>query len=165
MTEVRRTFHQELDQIRADIVRLAALITECIPRGTDVLLANDLHGAQLLIEADDEMDSLARKSVKKIRLNSFCTVFSSTEILTRIREGESVEDMVNGAFEAVAQRVLEMDSLDGNIVMTGGVVAYNRIVVDIVEKHLNRKVSVPPQPQLTGALGAALFAEELSAPA
>jgi len=59
MVEVRRTFHQELDQIKADIVRLAAMVTECIPRGTDVLLANDLQGAQQLIEADDELDSLS----------------------------------------------------------------------------------------------------------
>ena len=59
MPEVRRTFHQELDQIKADIVRLAAMVTECIPRGTDVLLANDLQGAQRLIEDDDEVDALA----------------------------------------------------------------------------------------------------------
>ena len=58
MSEVRRTFHQELDQIRADIVRCAALVTECIPRGTDVLLSNDLQGAQRLIEDDDLVDSL-----------------------------------------------------------------------------------------------------------
>jgi phosphate transport system protein len=59
MPEVRRTFHQELDQIKADIVRVAAVVTECIPRGTDILLANDLQGAQRLIEDDDEVDSLA----------------------------------------------------------------------------------------------------------
>ncbi|MGZ4695448.1 MAG: phosphate signaling complex protein PhoU [Acidimicrobiales bacterium] len=59
MSEVRRTFHQELDQIRADIVRLAAVVTECIPRGTDVLLANDLQGAHQLIEEDDVVDTLA----------------------------------------------------------------------------------------------------------
>lgn len=108
-----------------------------------------------------ELDRLARNSKKKIRLNSYCTVFSSTEILTRVREGESVEDLANGAYEAVVQRVLEMDSLEGTVVMTGGVVAHNKIVVDILERQLGRKVSVPPQPQLTGALGAALFASEL----
>ena len=59
MTDVRRTFHQELDQIKADIVRLAALVTECIPRGTDVLLSNDLQGAQRLIEDDDVLDTLS----------------------------------------------------------------------------------------------------------
>ncbi len=59
MSEVRRTFHQELDHIKGDIVRLAAMVTECIPRGTDVLLSNDLQGAQSVIEDDDVLDSLS----------------------------------------------------------------------------------------------------------
>ena len=49
MVDVRRSFHQELDSIRDDIVRLAAMVTECIPRGTEVLLSNDLRGAKALI--------------------------------------------------------------------------------------------------------------------
>jgi phosphate transport system protein len=57
--EQRKTFHQELDAIRDDIVRLAALVTEFIPRGTEVLLGNDLRGAQQLIEDDDALDELA----------------------------------------------------------------------------------------------------------
>jgi len=59
MTEVRRTFHQELDHIKADIVRAAAMVTECIPRGTDILLSNDLQGAQQLIVDDDVLDALS----------------------------------------------------------------------------------------------------------
>jgi phosphate transport system protein len=59
MPEVRKTFHQELDQIRDDIVRLAAMATETIPRGTDVLLSQDLRAAQTLIESDDVIDALA----------------------------------------------------------------------------------------------------------
>ncbi len=55
----RRSFHQELDEIRADIVRLAAMVTEFIPRGTEVLLSNDLRGAKGLIEADDDVDALS----------------------------------------------------------------------------------------------------------
>jgi phosphate transport system protein len=58
MPEQRKTFHQELDEIRDDIVRLAALVSEFIPRGTDVLLSNDMQGALDLIEADDELDAL-----------------------------------------------------------------------------------------------------------
>jgi phosphate transport system protein len=58
MPEQRKTFHQELDEIRDQIVQLAALVSEFIPRGTDVLLANDMQGALGLIEADDELDSL-----------------------------------------------------------------------------------------------------------
>lgn len=58
MPEQRKSFHQELDEIRDDIVRLAAMVTECIPRGTEVLLTGDMRGALDLIEADDEIDAL-----------------------------------------------------------------------------------------------------------
>lgn len=55
----KRLFHQELDQIRNDIVRMAAVATEFIPRATEVLLTRDLHGAQMLIESDDLVDDLS----------------------------------------------------------------------------------------------------------
>jgi predicted CoA-substrate-specific enzyme activase len=108
----------------------------------------------------DEMNVLAGKSSKDTALSSYCTVFASTEILTRIKEGEKKEDMVKSAFESVARRVIEMDTLDGTVVMTGGVVAYNDIILKILSKQVGQKILTPPNPQLTGALGAALFAKE-----
>jgi len=108
----------------------------------------------------NELNSLASKSAKDSALSSFCTVFASTEILTRIKEGEKKEDMIRSAFESVARRVIEMDTLDGVIVMTGGVVAYNDIILEILGKHIANKISTPPDPQLNGAFGAALFARE-----
>jgi phosphate transport system protein len=57
--DTRRTFHQQLDEIRDDLVRLAALVCERIPAGTQVLLDGDLAAAQALIDADDELDRLA----------------------------------------------------------------------------------------------------------
>ena len=59
MPEQRKTFHQELEQIGENIVRLAAMTTEFIPRGTEVLLSMDLRGAQSLIEDDDVLDELS----------------------------------------------------------------------------------------------------------
>ncbi len=56
--EPLRVFQAELVRVRADIVRLAALTTEVIPRGTEVLLSMDLEGAQQLIEDDDIVDAL-----------------------------------------------------------------------------------------------------------
>jgi predicted CoA-substrate-specific enzyme activase len=108
----------------------------------------------------DEMNNLAAKSLKDAALSSFCTVFASTEILTRIKEGEKKEDMVKSAFESVIRRVIEMDTLDGTVVMSGGVVEYNDIIQKILSKHVGKKILTPPNPQLTGALGAALFAKE-----
>lgn len=53
-----------------------------------------------------------------------------------------------------------MDTLAGNVVMTAGVVAYNPFLVKMVEESIGQKVWVPQGPQLTGAVGAALFAME-----
>ncbi|CAB4322805.1 MAG: phosphate signaling complex protein PhoU [Actinobacteria bacterium] len=57
MPEQRKSFHQELDEIRDEIVRLGAMVSEFIPRGTEVLLTGDLGGALELIDADDELDA------------------------------------------------------------------------------------------------------------
>jgi len=108
----------------------------------------------------EEMNKLAAKSTKDAALSSFCTVFASTEILTRIKEGEKKEDMVKSAFESVVRRVIEMDTLEGTVVMSGGVVTYNDIILKILSKHVGKQILIPPNPQLTGALGAALFAKE-----
>jgi activator of 2-hydroxyglutaryl-CoA dehydratase len=53
-----------------------------------------------------------------------------------------------------------MDPLEGTVVMTGGVVAHNPVIVDLVSAALGRTVLVPDHPQLTGAYGAALIARE-----
>ena len=57
--EGRRSFHQQLEEVRDDIVRLAAMVTEAIPRGTQVLLESNLEGAHSLIDDDTDLDRLA----------------------------------------------------------------------------------------------------------
>jgi activator of 2-hydroxyglutaryl-CoA dehydratase len=111
----------------------------------------------------EEMDGLARKSTKLVELGSFCTVFSATEVLEKIRQGNKVPDIVKGLFLSVIKRVLEMDSLTEKVSMTGGVVAHNLYLVKMVEDLIGREVLVPEHPQLTGAVGAALFALEAEA--
>lgn len=59
MPETRIQFHQELEDIGKEIVRLAAHAIEFIPRGTDIVLASDLDAAQELIDADDVVDALS----------------------------------------------------------------------------------------------------------
>lgn len=108
----------------------------------------------------DRLNGLAEKSEKDVEIGSYCTVFSATEILTKIREGVAVNDLVKGIFHSVIKRAFEMDPLEGNIVMSGGVVAHNPFLVSMFEEKLGRKVFVPSLPQLTGAFGAALYALE-----
>lgn len=106
----------------------------------------------------EEMDELASQSRDMVKLGSFCTVFSATEVLENIRHGKKIEDIVKGVFFSVIRRVLEMDSMTENVVMTGGVVAHNPYLVKMAEEMIEREVLVPEHPQLTGAIGAALYA-------
>ncbi len=108
----------------------------------------------------NELNTLALKSTSNTPLASFCTVFAKTEILTRIKEGEKVEDMIKSAFGSVIKRIIEMTKIEDSVVLTGGLIAHNSIIGDILKKELNTDILIPPHPQLIGAFGAALFALE-----
>jgi activator of 2-hydroxyglutaryl-CoA dehydratase len=110
-----------------------------------------------------DLNALAEQSTTDVSLGSFCTVFAATEILAKIRAGERVEDIVKGAFRSVVKRLLEMDTVQGELVMTGGVVAHNPYLATLVEQSFGSPVLVPPDPQHVGAFGAALFARDQSA--
>ncbi len=107
-----------------------------------------------------DLDDLAAQSQKDVTLGSFCTVFTATEILSKIRAGEKVEDIVKGAFRSVVKRITEMDAFDGDLVMSGGVAAHNPCLVSLMGDAFGKPVLVPPDSQLTGAFGAALLAME-----
>ena len=107
-----------------------------------------------------EMNGLARQAATLVKLGSFCTVFTATEILEKIRAGRPISGIVRGIFDSIADRVLEMDSVTDTPVMSGGVAAHNPILVDIISEKLGRQVLTPPEPQLMGAVGAALFARD-----
>jgi predicted CoA-substrate-specific enzyme activase len=125
--------------------------------GTGAFLEEIANRLRVPIE---KLDELAGKAEAEAQLGSYCTVFTATEILTRIREGVSVENLVRGVFGAVIKRALEMDPLDGNIVMSGGVVAHNPFLVEMFRRKLGKEIVTPPFPQFTGAFGAALLALE-----
>ena len=108
----------------------------------------------------EEMDDLARKSENMVRLGSYCTVFSATEVLEHIRHGKKLPDIIKGVFFSVVKRIIEMGAFTDNVVMTGGVVAHNPYLVTMMEEMIERKIMVPEYPQLSGAIGAALYALE-----
>lgn len=66
MNEHRLEYHQDLEEVRTVIVRLGALVTETIARGTDALLSKDLQEAQALIEADDVIDEASVQAEEQI---------------------------------------------------------------------------------------------------
>jgi phosphate transport system protein len=59
VSDLRTTYHEEIDEIRNQIVRLASSVIEAIPRATSILLDGDLEGAEYMISSDDEIDARA----------------------------------------------------------------------------------------------------------
>ena len=57
MDEIRKSFHQQLDDIKQDVIELAAMVVESIPRATQALLDADLNAAQSVIDYDDVLDA------------------------------------------------------------------------------------------------------------
>ena len=107
-----------------------------------------------------DLNDLAAKSTSNVPLASFCTVFAKTEILTRIKDGEKVEDLIRSAFGSVIKRIIEMTEIEGTVVITGGVIAHNNIIGEILKTELNADILIPPYPQFIGAIGAALYGLE-----
>ncbi len=125
--------------------------------GTGAFLEEIAHKLDV---SSENLNDLAKKATKDIELGSYCTVFTSTEILENIKAGETKENMIKGAFLSIVKRILEMETLEGVVVITGGVIAYNPMIGEILEKQLNVDVHIPPNPQIIGAFGASLMAKE-----
>jgi (R)-2-hydroxyacyl-CoA dehydratese activating ATPase len=111
-----------------------------------------------------DLNGLAEQSTREVTLGSFCTVFAATEVLEKIRAGLRVQDIVKGAFRSVVNRVREMDVVTGSLVMTGGVAAYNPALVQLAGEAFGCAITVPPEAQFIGALGAAIYAAEINDP-
>jgi predicted CoA-substrate-specific enzyme activase len=109
-----------------------------------------------------DLNGLAQMAKTTAKIGSYCTVFTATEILDRIRAGEKLDDIVRGLFDSIAKRIIEMDTLTGRTIMTGGVVAYNAIVAELLSARAGVEIEIAPHPQEMGAFGAALFAQEFS---
>lgn len=112
----------------------------------------------------DDLGSRSIASQNPCLISSLCTVFAESEVVFLRGEGRSPEDIAAGIHVAIAGRVATMISqmgLEEMAVLTGGV-ALNHGVVRALCDELQVSVRVPEQPQLTGALGAALIAAQLS---
>jgi predicted CoA-substrate-specific enzyme activase len=106
----------------------------------------------------EKLDTLAREADGEVSLGSYCTVFSATEVLEKIKGGHPVNRIVRGVFTSVMKRVMEMDTLTDTVVLTGGVIEHNPFLAELIQQQTPNPVRIPPHPQITGALGAALYA-------
>lgn len=106
-----------------------------------------------------ELGEMVRRSRKRAAISSMCVVFAETEILGLLAAGTSPDDIVAGVLEAIATRVSSMAgrNVQPPIIFTGGV-ALIPGMADALQSVLGHPVIVAPEPQMTGALGAAILA-------
>lgn len=110
----------------------------------------------------DDMGGISLKGAKDVNISSLCTVFAESEVVSLIGASSKVEDICKSLHASIAKRVVAQTKRVGveeDIVMSGGV-AKNIGVVSELEKRLHCKIYIAPEPQIVGALGAALIGME-----
>jgi benzoyl-CoA reductase subunit A len=108
-----------------------------------------------------EIGELSLKSTKDIAFTNVCAVFAKSEAIAFMRKGESKADILAGLHEVIADRVIGMLQRVGiadRFVITGGIARNIGVVTRIRKKLKGIEVTIPPEPMIAGALGAALFA-------
>lgn len=97
-----------------------------------------------------------------VAINSYCIVFAEVDIIMLLRQGKHVNDILAGAHEAITRRIqslIKRVGVEGGFAISGGV-AKNMGVVRRLEEIFELKAEIASEPQIVGALGAALFARE-----
>lgn len=110
----------------------------------------------------DEMGDLSLKAGGEVPISSVCTVFAESEVVSLVARNHPKEEIIKGLHRAIVNRVWSMVKsvgINGEVTMTGGV-AKNRGVVALLEEKLERSIHIHSEPQIVGALGAALLAQK-----
>jgi predicted CoA-substrate-specific enzyme activase len=108
----------------------------------------------------DKLSALANQSKKPVLISNMCVVFAETEIIGLLADGKPLPDVVAGVQNAIATRVAALAGrfVTAPVYFTGGVALQPGMARALAEV-LECPVQVVPQPQFTGALGAALSAK------
>ncbi|MBL7073574.1 MAG: 2-hydroxyglutaryl-CoA dehydratase [Candidatus Omnitrophica bacterium] len=109
----------------------------------------------------EELGCLSLKSEKELSISSMCTVFAESEVVSLLAEGRAREDIAKALHNAIAERVASLANrvlLRGVITLTGGVAKNIGVVEALKSKFSGMIVNIPEEPQMVGALGAALIA-------
>ncbi len=110
----------------------------------------------------EDLGALSLSAGKPAKISSMCTVFAESEVVSLIAQGEKREAIIAGLHEAISKRIAGMVKQVGlrrEVVFTGGV-AKNVGMKASLERVLGLNINIPAEPQIIGAFGAALIAEE-----
>ncbi len=102
-------------------------------------------------------------SEKPCTLGERCTVFMENSLLSKQQRGAAKEDLTAGLAYSIVQNYINRvvgDRAVGKRIFFQGGVAFNKSVVAAFENYLNREIIVPPDHDVTGAIGMAIIAKK-----
>ncbi len=111
----------------------------------------------------DQFGVEALQATKDVQISSMCTVFAESEVTSLVAKGVNRRDIALGLHRSVVSRavgMLKRVSVKEPIIFAGGV-ARNPCARCLLEEVLDQKIMVPEDPQMVGALGAALLSGEI----
>lgn len=111
----------------------------------------------------EEIGEISLEAENRVKINSVCTVFARSEALRLLRVGLRKKDVLAGLHDSICDRVLLILNSIGikpDFVVTGGI-AKNIGVIKRLEERIGLSIKIPDEPQIVGALGAALFASDI----
>ena len=115
------------------------------------------------LEVDiSELGPLSLKSTENIEISSMCSVFAESEVISLIAQNRETSDIAHGIHMAIAAKAISLMrrvGLEPGYMMTGGV-AKNPGVVKVLEEQLKAPLFISEEPEIVGALGAALYGLE-----
>jgi predicted CoA-substrate-specific enzyme activase len=112
----------------------------------------------------DDLGGMSARSKQPITLASACTVWAQADVIQHLNDRVPVEDIAAGINNAMASRMSVLAGsigIEDDVCMTGGV-AKNSGVVNALEKFIGHRIKRirREDPQIAGAIGAALYALE-----
>lgn len=154
LTGMRELYNFLTEQLRLSFSQPLDFPNDSFSRSRLELLAD---------EYDACLGDLARSASRVVQINSLCTVFAESEVVSLISRGVESSAIALALHEAIATRVAGMVRRirpKERIIFAGGA-ALNKCLHQLVSKKLGVEVTVPYDPQIVGALGAALLARPM----
>jgi predicted CoA-substrate-specific enzyme activase len=110
----------------------------------------------------EEFGQKALSAEEPVSINSMCTVFAESEVISLISRRVPLLSIALGVHKSIVDRISALIgrlNVLSDVVFTGGV-ANNICVHNLLEKKLKQKILIPRYPEITGALGAAIEAKK-----
>jgi len=118
--------------------------------------------ARALQEPIDNFVKISLESKNPVTVNSTCTVFAESEVISLIAKKIEKKDIIAGLHKSIAKRIIDLGKIAGikPLIFFDGGGAKNLALKTEMEKEVGYEIYVPKHPQIVIALGAAIFAFE-----